>query len=34
LREVVTRNNTASDVWADTAYRSKKMRTGLKRMAA
>lgn len=24
LREVVTRNNTASDVWADTAYRSKK----------
>ena len=24
LREVVTRNNTVSDVWADTAYRSKK----------
>jgi hypothetical protein len=23
LREVVTTNNTASDVWADTAYRSK-----------
>ena len=31
LREVVTRDNTGSDVWADTAYRSKKNEAWLKR---
>ena len=30
LREVVTTDNTASDVWADTAYRSKKNEAWLK----
>jgi transposase, IS5 family len=30
LREVVTTNNTASDVWADTAYRSKSNEAWLK----
>jgi transposase, IS5 family len=30
LREVVTTNNTASDVWADTAYRSKANEAWLK----
>ena len=30
LREVVTTDNTASDVWADTAYRSKSNETWLK----
>ena len=32
LRDVVTRDNTASDVWADTAYRSQANETWLKRM--
>lgn len=32
LRDVVTRNNTASDVWADTAYRSKANEKWLKSM--
>ena len=31
LREVVTRNNTGSEVWADTAYRSKKNEAWLRR---
>ena len=31
LREVVTRDNTGSDVWADTAYRSKKNEAWLRR---
>jgi IS5 family transposase len=30
LREIVSRDNTASDVWADTAYRSKKNEAWLK----
>lgn len=32
LRDVVTRDNTASDVWADTAYRSRDNEAWLKRM--
>ena len=32
LREIVTRENTASDVWADTAYRSKTNEAWLKGM--
>ena len=32
LREIVTRDNTASDVWADTAYRSKANEAWLHRM--
>jgi IS5 family transposase len=32
LRDVVTRDNTASDVWADTAYRNQANETWLKRM--
>jgi len=32
LRDVVTRDNTASDVWADTAYRSRANEAWLKRM--
>ena len=32
LRDVVTRDNTASDVWADTAYRSQANETWLKSM--
>lgn len=31
LREVVTKNNTGSEVWADTAYRSKKNEAWLRR---
>ncbi len=31
LREIVIRNNTASDVWADTAYRSKANETWLEK---
>jgi IS5 family transposase len=32
LREIVSRDNTASDVWADTAYRSKANEAWLHRM--
>ena len=32
LRQIVTRDNTASDVWADTAYRSKKNEDWLRKM--
>ena len=32
LRDVVTRDNTASDVWADTAYRSQANEAWLKSM--
>ncbi len=31
LRDVLSKNNTASDVWADSAYRSKKNETWLEK---